>query len=435
MPSLTTRTLRMCSSSRRGHWRPSVRAVSANYATSLALVVVGALTGVLTARSLGATGKGQVAIAQSMVGTVTFFFSLSVEQAYVFMAGRSGSSRLMARAVRDGFVLGTAIGVFIAVAALFLRNVLPGGALIYELTGASVPFATSGLFAASVLQGRQDFRLWNILRFIPAVSYLVALVVMAAASQLTPIRATLCYVAATAFFWLITIGAVGTELVPLFRPHGYGAEARTTGTQELLHYGLRTHISALQNLLNQRADISVMAFFTTTAVVGRYSVAVSMVAPLSMIGPAVAAYLFPHMAARGGAASIATILKRVAVTTSAFAIVWAVVAPILLGPIFGKPFAGLDVTIALLCAAMVPLSLGYVLFAWWKGQDRPQRAAWAEGVAMLTMVSLLPPFVSRYGAAGAAAVSLATYTVSCLVAYLMYRYAIQRRQLRVASNE
>jgi O-antigen/teichoic acid export membrane protein len=56
---------------------PVMQAVSSIYATNLALVLIGAVTGVLTARLLGASGKGEVAIAQAMVTTIAFILTLS----------------------------------------------------------------------------------------------------------------------------------------------------------------------------------------------------------------------------------------------------------------------------------------------------------------------------------------------------------------------
>jgi O-antigen/teichoic acid export membrane protein len=378
----------------------------------------------MTARALGASGKGEVAIVQAMVGTIAFVCTLSVDQAYVFMASKKDAPRLMGRAVRDGFVAGTMIGGLIAITATLLDGRLPGGPSLYVLTSLSVPFSTSGLFALSVLQGGKEFRMWNVLRFLNASGYLLALIFAIVVSELTPTRVIQCYVAATACFWLTIVYAVRHELLSATLANGEKQTSESRVTRDLLHYGSRTHISALQSMLNQQVDISIMAFFTTTAVVGRYSLAVSVVGPLAMIGPAVAAYLFPKIAGRTGAASIGTILKLVAIVAVVAGFLWAIVSPMLIGPIFGTSFGGLGVTIALLCSAMVPLSLSFVLFAWWKGQNRPQRAAWAEGAALLIILLLLPGLVSRYGAAGAAGVSLGSYSVSCLVVYAMYRRAI-----------
>lgn len=429
MPTLIPPRAHILASSIRGRFRPSMLAISGIYTTNLALVLIGAATGVLTARSLGASGKGEVAIAQAVVGTVTFILTLSVDQAYVFIASKASTPPLMRRAIRDGFALGALVGSLTAISASVLGDRLPGGAILYILTAISVPFGTSGLFAVSVLQGRKDFRLWNALRFIPAAGYLSALIAVVAVNALTPVSVTICYVAGAILFWLITVASTRRELLKDCQRTGERLLPTVAVTRQLLHYGARTHVSAVQNLLNQRADIFLMAFFTTTAVVGRYSVAVSVVAPLAMIGPAVASYLFPKLAASGSTAAIGIVLKRVATVALLCAVSWAIVSPALVGPVFGREFAGLGITLTLLCAATVPLCLGYTLFAWWKGQGRPQQAAWAEGAAVVIMAGLLPWLVSHYQAAGAAAVSLASYTTSFVVVYAMYQRSTRKGTL------
>jgi O-antigen/teichoic acid export membrane protein len=231
-----------------------------------------------------------------------------------------------------------------------------------------------------------------------------------------------------ASFWLVTAVTSRRELWPVPKSYEAAGLRDAARIRRLLHYRSRTHVSSVQTVINNHADISVMAFFTTTTVIGRYSVAVSLVAPLAIIGPAVAAHLFPRIAKSERVTNIDPILKYVDIVTRVCAAAWAAVSPMLLGPIFGRSCTGLAPTIAFLCAGMVPLSLGFVLFAWWKGQDRPQRPAWAEGAAILTMALLLPSLASRYGAAGAAFVSLCVYAVSFVIVFAMYRRAMSGQQ-------
>jgi O-antigen/teichoic acid export membrane protein len=100
--------------------------------------------------------------------------------------------------------------------------------------------------------------------------------------------------------------------------------------------------------------------------------------------------------------------------------VLAVAAP-LLGPVFGRSFAGAVWPLAVLVPAMIPYSVNSTLAAHLSGSGRPLIAtkAWAVNVAVNVVANVL--LLPRLGVVGAGLASLASYTVCATIMSVSFR--------------
>lgn len=411
---MTLRSVQSLRGALRG--RTSLRSISGIYGANLLSVAIGAVAGVVTARVLGAAAKGEIAIAQAAVAILVFVVGLSVEQAFVFYAAKRRYPGLPRRAFASGLAMGAIATAVVALVALS-TSWLPGEEDLYLISAASAPLAVSGLFGCSLLQGWGMFRAWNLVRLCAPAFYL-AFLLLFALGELTPELACWAFSAGVAVFWgaaVLTVRVCRARVETDDDPADAAPPWR-----ELVSYGARTHLGSIQNVINSRGDIVVMGFFASTTVVGRYSVAVSVVAPLAMIGPAVAGYVFPRISAAVHKVDMGRYLVIAAITTAPLAVAVTLAAVPLTPLLFGDEFDGLGLTIVVLALSMVPLTLTYVLVAWCRGVGRPEIPGYAELAALAAMMTGTPLLTRPLGEEGAALVSLLTYSVSFLSLYSFY---------------
>lgn len=398
------------------------RVVALGFTVNLLILVTGAISGIVTARSMGPTGKGIATAVQAVPFGLGTILLCSLDQSTVYHVARLGPAVRPQVRRTTALLVGCALPLVVLVVVLGQPR-LPGPLGAYLVASAALPFGMAGLVELSMAQGAARMVHWNALRLLPSAGYTAALLVaLLLSGQLTPLLVADCLVLSNAVFYLAArsyASRLPVDTQTASAPVSAGA---------LLTYGVRTHVLQLQSLLNQRLDVLLISFFGAAAVLGRYSVAVALAAPLSAAGPAIADWLFPRVSA--GVDELAALTRSLLIMVTSLALgagAWYLLAPLVVRRLFGPSFLPAVPATRLLGAAAVLLACNTVLAAWWKGLGRPLRPAVAEGAALLATLVLLPLAVVRYQELGVAVVSLVAYAVSTLV-LLVLTYGGSRGQ-------
>jgi O-antigen/teichoic acid export membrane protein len=303
-------------------------------------VILGAnaLTGILCARTLGPSGRGELALALLWTGFIQTIGSLGLLSSCSYHVARWPHRRKALLAwLRRISIRQSAGMVVVSACVLWLLHIRLGlpGLVAVEFT-VWAPVTTITLYGACYVQGLGDFKRFNSLRVVPGMLTSALMLISATAVHLTPAEAGANYIAPSvasaivAFWWLRPASAAGTAL-PLSIPERRAAWS----------YALRSLASFSGVTLNLGGDQLILGLLLPTRALGLYSVAgsastplVSMMASYGMVGlPTVASLTGPAK----GHVTWKT-LRRAALMGILAAPVVAVALPWLLPHIYGRSY-------------------------------------------------------------------------------------------------
>jgi len=267
----------------RATWaRASLRGPTA--ATTIAnMVILGgnALAGIVSARALGPSGRGQLAIVVLWSALIYMIGSLGLPSSCSYHVARWPDRRpalttwLRRIAIRQAIAM-TAVSAAMLFGLQIRLRIAPLLTIEYTTWAAA---ATITLYGTCYVQGLGAFARFNAIRVIPGTVPAVLMLASAATVRLTPAEAGAAYLLPTwcsavlACVWLrqATNGATnGIPVQPLSRH-----ERRSAWS-----YGWRSLASFSGLALNRSADQLVLGLLVPVGSLGLYSVAVAASSPL-----------------------------------------------------------------------------------------------------------------------------------------------------------
>jgi O-antigen/teichoic acid export membrane protein len=396
---------------------------------NLAAAAAAAIAGVLIARSLGPSARGEYAAIMAWFGAVLVLGQLGQTAAITFFVARDpdrardyvATSRAMM--VASGMV---ALGIGLLAAPLLAAG---SGA---ATAGYRLMFATCAVCFASAsyvfsLQATRIDR-WNLTMASQPVAYLVIVAGLHLAGRLNLMTA-LAVLSAT------TVGQAGLAYWLCAREGLTGGRARRSLARPLSRYGLSQLAAAAPTLLTTRLAMLVLSLAVPSAALGQYAVAASVTALAMPVVSAVGNVSFPKIASRTLPPARLDRLQRFAVVGSAVTgivlmLPVVVSAPVLVPLVFGAGFRDAVPLVLLLAPGGVLLACGRVCADLLTGHGRPLAVARAQAVAALSTVALLATLVPWLGVIGAAI----TESVAAAVALVLLLRALHRVNVRRAGR-
>lgn len=394
-----------------------LRSVRTTAAYNLAATATSALTGILLARWLGPSGRGDYAAITAYMVVALIICELGLGSSVVYHISRNIPAQ--ADYVKTATALLLPMALVAAVASAILGQALFGNSGDRHRAFIFIPICIAlsliGAPATGALQSLAIVR-WNAVRVLVPVLFLILVLI-------TESRASLD--AASAIIALAIALAIQTCVAWLLYLRSYAARSRflPASVVPMLRYGLLNMSSTTPNSLNGRVDQLVLAFVVSSAALGQYAVAVSLsllAAPFAMAFGYVA---FPSIA-KGETVS-QTI--RTAARGSLFVSLVVVIAVVALAPfavplVVGSGYRIVPQLLLLLAPGAVVFSVNRVLGDLLRGLGRPGLVAICEWLGVSLTVAGLIVLVPYLGVAGAAVTSSVTY---CLV-YVLLRRAVSK---------
>lgn len=373
--------------------------------TSVNVVVagLGVVTGVLQARGLGPEGRGDLA-------------AIVVPLAVLALIGDLGFGmyvrREAARGVLLGPVLGTIGGITLAIGAALAVLLSPLREIVADQRDVVTLWLGIGLvllpvnLLGGILRnagtglGRWD--LWGRSRLVLSAGWLVALVVLYGTGRLTVGWAAGCIAA-------LTVASSYPFLGVLARARPIGFDRRI-----LVHavpFSARAWFADVSNLVNLRVDQLLMAAMVDSRQLGLYAVAVTLAGLTGTFSTAVGLALLPRVAREGPEVVPRAVRTSLAIVVLAGGTVALLASPLVhLGA--GSAFGPAVQLVWVLLVAEVPLAGTIILGQALIGSGRPGGAAAGQGLGMALSLGGLLVALPRWGAMGAAIVSLVAYSSS-----------------------
>ena len=393
------------------HWPGAGRAVARTAGFNVAGTVAAGLGGLLLARTLGPTVRGEYAAITAWFGITLMVGGMGQPAALCFYVARDPLRAREYVATSRAMMLAT--GALALTAGMLFASVLSRGnpevAAGYRIAfGASIVAFVGASYTFS-LQAR-DLRRWNVARVSQPVLGLVAVSVLWSLRLLT-LRTAL----------IVLPGSMLLQLVWAYRC------CRLTGlapgrpqarlVRPLAAYGVAQIAALTPTALNAQLDQLVLSQTVPAADLGRYAIAVSLTLLPMPIVSAIGNVAFPRLAAQRVITEATRRLQLLAVLGSAglavgMLVPLAVVAYWLVPFVFGAGYRGAVPLLWILTPGAVFLACGQVVGDLLRGTNHPGVVAWAQGLAAVFTVVLLLALLPVVGVAGAAIASTVAYGVA-----------------------
>jgi O-antigen/teichoic acid export membrane protein len=396
--------------------RTLVRAGLVTYLFSALTLVANLVTGIVTARALGPSGRGIAAALQAATQFPAFLFSLGVAQSL---------SYFIARRPQDGpslfttwvLILLPLSAVAIGATELLLPTLFPNDEQAVTIGRWFLFTIVLGIgleLNYGLLLGKHDFFVYNLLRFLQPLLFALSLLVLWPLDALT-VESTL--IAATASTGLVLAAGLGRAL----RLIGLGPVAPGLGRTSVW-FGVRGQGSTLATNVTARLDVAILPAYVNSASVGLYSVATNTSLIVYTISNTFAGLVLPA-AARDpdrGPVKVIGALWASLVVAGVLALLLGLFARPLLGLVYGDDFRDAAEQLILILPGAVLFAGSAIVGAGVYAAGRPFTATLAQVLGMAVTIVGLLIFLPVGGITAAALVSTASYSsvfAAMLIAY------------------
>lgn len=358
-------------------------------------------TGVITARLLGPTGRGEQAAMILWPQLVAYGLTLGMPSSLLYNLKRhpDQASQLFPAALLLGTAMGllaTPVGVLLI--PYWLTEYSPEVVRFAQVLMLFSPLVLLHLVFLNAFLAREEFGTYNAARCLLPLLTLLALIGLAFSDRLTPFSAALSYVVPVApiFFWMLA------RLWRLYRPvwRGLGSALK-----RLTSYGTRSYgLDLLGSQVGGQLDRVLVVGLLDPAAMGLYVVSLSLTRTLDAFQAAAVAVLFPKASGRAVEEVVALIGRGARITTTVTLLAaagLALLGPWVLGLVYGQEYLGAVSVFRLLLLEAVLGGTAWVLAHAFMALDKPGTVSLMQGVGVGLSVPLLLMLVPRYGIEGA----------------------------------
>jgi O-antigen/teichoic acid export membrane protein len=400
----------------------------ATLTTSLVAILLGVVTGSISARLLHPTGRGQLASIQLwpiFLATIALF-GMPESVTYFAAKHREASRQYLANALV--LALGFSLPL-ISAAYILLPHVLSSkgqtviaGARIYL---AYIPCYAFLFLPIQAVRGIGRVHLWNVLRVLPTVVWFVILLGLFVLSRSDHVAFT---ATALAKYYLVGLGVLSVFTITIVMVSLKGSiRLDRSVMRPLLRYGVPGAAAVLPVLLVYQLDQLVMTIVVSPHALGLYVVAVAWGGAVLPILSSLGSLVLPKIATRLDKSQQHALLTRSSRVAVLLALVVTppalVLTPFAIHLIFGPLYGGSVSSAYLLVLASAFLGISYVLSESVLGlglTHGPLRAGLVSCIIVgISLAVLLPEF----GIIGAAISSLMGYTSMAVVLLIEARKA------------
>jgi O-antigen/teichoic acid export membrane protein len=386
------------------------------FGSSLAVVAFSVVSGVVLARGLGPTGRGELALLLLWPQLLSTLGNLGLDLgATYFSADRLRSAHIPAAvirlALRQSLVV---VPVYLALWPLVFRG---AGLGLYPLLMALlIPVDLVAIVVTACLNGRHDYGAFNTVRSSMAPVYAVAVGVLLLAGGLTVGRAAAAYLAANTL-----LAAFGVAL--LRRRHGLGSFDASLA-REVRRFGLRGHLGRLspQGL---GIDVVIVALVLSRHDLGLFTVAIAFLGGVRLLSTSAALVVYPHVSSAhlGGAPQKvrSTIVLTVCAAAASALVLWFLAGPLVTG-FFGARFSGAAHVLRLLALGEIARTAYLLLIEALRGLGHPGLTTIAESANWLVFLAAVTLGAAAGGLIGLAfAIALASFLSLGLLLVISWR--------------
>ena len=384
--------------------------------TNSGLAALSLLNSVLLSRWLGPEGRGEVAAAMLWPTLLVYLSSLGLIASILYFSAlpESNTQQIFSNGIAFASIQSI---VAIIIGLISLRwllhsqseSVVSAGKLYLFV----IPLSLVIQYGTSILQGQMRISIFNYLRAIVPIGYLIGTIALMLSGQLTLLNIIILHLSLNGFVLVAT-------LIYLARL-GVSLRLRVNGllAKQMMKYGLKVHIGILSGIANLSLDQVLMAALLPPAYLGLYVVAVSSAGVSQVFSQAVQMVLTPSITKKENQS------ERVAVLQGVFRRYWllslvvttmiGLLLPVAIPFVFGNNFRGAIWPAEVLLLGALFIGAKEVLAGGAQALGNPWLGSKAQLGALIITIALLYFLLPRLGIMGAAIATAAAYLAQLVI--------------------
>jgi len=380
---------------------------------------------VIVARSLGPEGNGQYAVALLLPSMLATFLNMGISPANVYYLGAGKVDTLTAfRTIIRLVLIITLTGLLLgAVCILYFGESwfpdVPNYVLWTAL--ALFPFALFQTFLASIFQGRQQFKTFNLILLAQPTLFLALLLIMPIFSVIRLEYVVFACLISNIVTVCISLFKVRKEISP-----NTDSNIQSNYSKHVISYGLRAHLSNILAFVNYKADIFIINLIVNPAAAGIYVIAVQIVERLWLVSQSVSTVILPRLSELSSNEEsrkqlTPIICRMVLAVTLVLALLLGTLAYPLVVIIFGKAYTESVRALLLLLPGIVAGSGARVLANDIAARGRPELNMYFSAIVVVINVSGNVLLIPEFNLSGAAMATTIAYIVNFLLRLIVYQ--------------
>ncbi|ASA26026.1 lipopolysaccharide biosynthesis protein [Paenibacillus donghaensis] len=391
---------------------------------SVLILLVNILTGVLTARYLGPTGRGEQTAMVNWSQFLAFSMSFGIPSALIYNAKKNPDDAgvLYRMALLLGIVFGTAAMIIgILVLPYWLKSFSPEVVRFAQWSMILCPIVVVSQINNAAYQFRGDYKKFNWIRYLTPLLTLGMIIVLILGGWMNPFTTALAYLVPGAPLF------IGMTLV-LLRTYRVKMKDAYLNFRRLFTYGLGSYGNDLLGQFSYYIDQIVIAGLLRPADLGLYAVAVSLSRMVKFFSNSITVVLFPKASELGKEEAVALTFKAFRISTTFTllgSLLLMVLAPLVIPLLYGKEFNE-ALTVFRLLLLEVTISGGTLILAQvFMALGKPKFVSMLQGVGLILVIPLLFLLVPKFGLLGAGAAMLSSAVLRLLFIILNIKYNLK----------
>ena len=378
------------------------------FGTRLLMFLVQGVNGLLLARILGPTGRGQYAliILVPTVAALIFNFGLSTSNAYFISSGKISFPKMFGTALLWVSIMGTA-GILLTngLAPIYLKFYPEVPLPLFRLGSAGILLILLFNNSLTLFQGRSDFKRFNLINFLNPLLFLIGFLLLVVFLKFKLTGAIFSYL----------IGFGGAALAGLFfllKQAKPVVHAPVQHLKKIARYSSHVAVAEIVTFLNYRFDMFLVGYFLGAKAVGLYAVAVLIAETLWYLSSSVGTVLLPAfgtMPSNERIAVLTRVLRHIFwISVVMIAILFLIDYPLVKG-LFGAKFLPSVLALRGLYAGVIALSLAKIISSYILSLGKPAVTMRIALAGFALNLSLNLWWIPQIGILGAALASTAAY--------------------------
>lgn len=389
--------------------------------TSITLALFSLLTGMLLARWLGPSGRGELAAIQAWPSFLAVIAVIGIPEALVYYSARQPNDA--------GKLLTTSISVALLACIPFL---LLGFFIIpFFLNAQSIEVINSSrkyLYLLPLmaivgmiphpLRGRGNISTWNLVRSLPIIAWLFVILLLEYLGRLTPENVTRGYLIGLAIIILPSIMIFMKRVPGPYNPSG-------SYIKPMVVYGLPAVLSIIPSTLNIRLDQMMMPAILEPGFLGYYAVAVAWSSALIPFIGVIPAILLPNVASRFDKEDQRMMLAQITRISVPIILIFTsivtILSPFAIRVLFGAEYKPAIFPAVLLSIAGGVMGFNQLLHSGAMSLGHPKLVLYSESLGLIVTVVLLFLLLPKLNIVGAAIASLLSYSITFVFMFYLIR--------------
>ena len=397
-----------------------VRRVAETVGTRLAVLVFAVVSGVLVARALGPSGRGEYAVASTLaaIGAQIANMGMHAANTYYLAKDRALLPMLLGNSLAASALVGGSVGAVLVGIAWARPDWIGLSGMLSLLAGTAIPLYCGFTLLQNLFLGLYDTRRFNQVELAVTVGSAAAVAALYSFEVQSPSRVYGASIAVTAVavFWMATrLQSVGRQPLtvspPVFR-------------RQFSRLGIRSYGANLIALLALRADILIVRQLEGVEAAGQYAIAVNLGELMVMLPAVTGTILFARLAGEESSSRRWQVAWRTAQAIggliAALGAIAFLVSPTIIDLLYGTDYLPAATAFQWLVPGIVFLSVNVIIMNFFAAEGMPVVVVLSPLVALLVKLGLGLMLIPEYGIPGASAAAAVSYlaALSISVAYL-----------------